>query len=56
LLALRTDRLDYQRILLPENIAWAAVYFLYDETPMINGVMELKQFPILVRQTHSLTR
>lgn len=38
------------RLLYPEDIAWAAVYFLSDEAPLINGtVMELEQFPMIGR-------
>ena len=38
------------RILSPEDIAWAAVYFLSDEAPLINGVvMEIEQFPLIGR-------
>jgi len=38
------------RILSPEDIAWAAVYFLSDEAPLINGtVMEIEQFPMIGR-------
>ncbi len=38
------------RILYPEDIAWAAVYFLSDEAPLINGtVMEIEQFPMIGR-------
>ncbi|MDB6092668.1 MAG: putative Glucose and ribitol dehydrogenase 2 [Verrucomicrobia bacterium] len=38
------------RILSPEDIAWAAVYFLSDESALINGtVMELEQFPMIGR-------
>ena len=38
------------RILSSEDIAWAAVYFLSDEAPLINGtVMELEQFPMIGR-------
>ena len=38
------------RILSPEDIAWAAVFFLSDEAPLINGtVMELEQFPMIGR-------
>ena len=38
------------RILSPEDIAWAAVYFLSDECALINGtVMELEQFPMIGR-------
>jgi NAD(P)-dependent dehydrogenase (short-subunit alcohol dehydrogenase family) len=38
------------RLLSPEDIAWAAVYFLSDEAPLINGtVMELEQFPMIGR-------
>lgn len=38
------------RLLSPEDIAWAAVYFLSDEAPLINGtIMEIEQFPMIGR-------
>ena len=38
------------RLLSPEDIAWAAVYFLSDEAQLINGtVLELEQFPMIGR-------
>lgn len=38
------------RILLPEDIAWAAVYFLSDECMMINGsTLDIEQFPLIGR-------
>jgi NAD(P)-dependent dehydrogenase (short-subunit alcohol dehydrogenase family) len=38
------------RILSPDDVAWAAVYFLSDEAPLINGaVFELEQFPMIGR-------
>ena len=38
------------RLLSPADIAWAAVYFMSDEAPLINGtVMELEQFPMIGR-------
>jgi NAD(P)-dependent dehydrogenase (short-subunit alcohol dehydrogenase family) len=38
------------RILSPEDVAWAAVYFMSDEAPLINGtVMEMEQFPLIGR-------
>ncbi|MDB6169294.1 MAG: short-chain dehydrogenase [Verrucomicrobia bacterium] len=38
------------RLLDPQDIAWAAVYFLSDEAPLINGtVMEIEQFPMIGR-------
>ncbi|HEY1847787.1 MAG TPA: hypothetical protein VGG37_01215, partial [Opitutaceae bacterium] len=43
------------RILSPEDIAWAAVYFLSDEAPLINGtVMEIEQFPMIGRMQERL--
>jgi NAD(P)-dependent dehydrogenase (short-subunit alcohol dehydrogenase family) len=38
------------RILSPQDVAWAAVYFLSDEAPLINGaVLDLEQFPVIGR-------
>jgi NAD(P)-dependent dehydrogenase (short-subunit alcohol dehydrogenase family) len=38
------------RHLSPEDIAWAAVYFLSDEAALINGaVLELEQYPLVGR-------
>lgn len=38
------------RILTPEEIAWAAVYFLSDEAALINGaILDLEQFPLIGR-------
>lgn len=38
------------RLLSPEDIAWAAVYFLSDEAELINGqVIELEQYPMIGR-------
>ncbi|MBL9216727.1 MAG: SDR family oxidoreductase [Opitutaceae bacterium] len=38
------------RILTPEDIAWAAVYFLSDEGALVNGaVLDLEQFPMIGR-------
>ena len=38
------------RILLPEDIAWAGVYFLSDEAAMINGAtLDIEQFPLIGR-------
>jgi NAD(P)-dependent dehydrogenase (short-subunit alcohol dehydrogenase family) len=38
------------RLLSPEDVAWAAVYFLSDEAALINGtVFELEQFPMIGR-------
>ncbi len=35
------------RILSPEEVAWAAVYFLSEEAALINGaVLDLEQFPL----------
>jgi len=38
------------RLLSPEEIAWAAVYFLSDEAALINGaILDLEQFPVIGR-------
>ena len=38
------------RLLSPEDIAWAAVYFLSDEAALINGaVLDVEQFPVIGR-------
>jgi NAD(P)-dependent dehydrogenase (short-subunit alcohol dehydrogenase family) len=38
------------RLLSPEDIAWAAVYFLSDEAELVNGaVLDLEQFPFIGR-------
>ena len=38
------------RILSPEDIAWAAVYFLSDEAALINGaILDVEQFPFIGR-------
>jgi NAD(P)-dependent dehydrogenase (short-subunit alcohol dehydrogenase family) len=38
------------RLLSPEDIAWAAVYFLSDEAALINGaIMDLEQYPMIGR-------
>jgi NAD(P)-dependent dehydrogenase (short-subunit alcohol dehydrogenase family) len=38
------------RLLSPEDIAWAAVYFLSDEAPLVNGaVLDFEQFPVVGR-------
>jgi NAD(P)-dependent dehydrogenase (short-subunit alcohol dehydrogenase family) len=38
------------RILSPEDIAWAAVYFLSDEAQLISGsVLDLEQYPLIGR-------
>src|ERR1700761_4567926 len=38
------------RILSPEDIAWAAVYFLSDEAALINGaVLDVEQYPLIGR-------
>ncbi|HTZ73104.1 MAG TPA: SDR family oxidoreductase [Candidatus Aquilonibacter sp.] len=38
------------RLLSPEDIAWAAVYFLSDEAPRVNGaVVDFEQFPVIGR-------
>lgn len=38
------------RLLSPEEIAWAAVYFLSDESKLINGaVLDLEQYPLIGR-------
>ena len=38
------------RLLTPEEIAWAAVYFLSDEAALVNGaILDLEQFPVIGR-------
>lgn len=38
------------RLLSPEDVAWAAVYFLSDEAALINGaVLDLNQYPMIGR-------
>jgi NAD(P)-dependent dehydrogenase (short-subunit alcohol dehydrogenase family) len=38
------------RLLSPEDIAWAAVYFLSDEAALINGaILDVEQYPIIGR-------
>ena len=38
------------RLLSPEDVAWAAVYFLSDEAALINGaVIDLEQYPVIGR-------
>lgn len=38
------------RLLSPQDIAWAAVYFLSDESALINGaVLDLEQYPVIGR-------
>ena len=38
------------RLLSPEDIAWAAVYFLSDEAPLVNGtVLDFEQYPLIGR-------
>jgi NAD(P)-dependent dehydrogenase (short-subunit alcohol dehydrogenase family) len=38
------------RLLSPEDIAWAAVYFLSDEAPLVNGaVLDFEQHPVIGR-------
>jgi NAD(P)-dependent dehydrogenase (short-subunit alcohol dehydrogenase family) len=38
------------RLLSPEDIAWAAVYFLSDEAPLVNGgVLDFEQYPVIGR-------
>ncbi len=40
----------YGRLLTPEDVAWAGVYFLSDEAQLVNGaVFELEQFPLIGR-------
>ncbi len=44
------------RLLAPEDIAWAAVYFLSDEAPLINGaILDLEQFPMVGRNPPKAT-
>ncbi|MGA2115616.1 MAG: SDR family oxidoreductase [Bryobacteraceae bacterium] len=38
------------RLLSPEDIAWAAVYFISDEAPLVNGaIFDLSQYPVIGR-------
>jgi NAD(P)-dependent dehydrogenase (short-subunit alcohol dehydrogenase family) len=38
------------RLLSPEDVAWAAVYFISDEAALVNGaVVDLEQFPLIGR-------
>ena len=38
------------RLLAPEDIAWAAVYFLSDEASLINGaILDMEQYPMIGR-------
>jgi NAD(P)-dependent dehydrogenase (short-subunit alcohol dehydrogenase family) len=38
------------RLLSPEDIAWAAVYFLSDEAALVNGaILDLEQYPMIGR-------
>jgi NAD(P)-dependent dehydrogenase (short-subunit alcohol dehydrogenase family) len=38
------------RLLSPDDVAWAAVYFLSDEAPLINGaILDLEQYPMIGR-------
>jgi NAD(P)-dependent dehydrogenase (short-subunit alcohol dehydrogenase family) len=38
------------RILSPEDVAWAAVYFLSDEASLINGaILDVEQYPLIGR-------
>jgi NAD(P)-dependent dehydrogenase (short-subunit alcohol dehydrogenase family) len=38
------------RLLSPEDIAWAAVYFLSDEASLVNGaILDIEQFPVVGR-------
>lgn len=38
------------RLLSPEDIAWAAVYFLSDEATLVNGaILDLEQYPLIGR-------
>ena len=41
------------RLLSPEDIAWAAVYFLSDEAPLVNGaILDFEQYPVVGRNPH----
>ena len=38
------------RLLSPEDVAWAAVYFLSDEAVLINGaILDVSQYPVIGR-------
>lgn len=41
------------RLLSPDDIAWAAVYFLSDEAPLVNGaILDFEQYPVVGRNPH----
>lgn len=41
------------RLLSPEDVAWAAVYFLSDEAPLVNGaILDFEQYPVVGRNPH----
>lgn len=38
------------RLLSPDDVAWAAVYFLSDEAPLVNGaILDFEQYPVVGR-------
>jgi NAD(P)-dependent dehydrogenase (short-subunit alcohol dehydrogenase family) len=38
------------RLLSPEDVAWAALYFLSDEAPLVNGcILDFEQYPVIGR-------
>jgi NAD(P)-dependent dehydrogenase (short-subunit alcohol dehydrogenase family) len=41
------------RLLSPDDIAWAAVFFLSDEAPLVNGaILDFEQYPVVGRNPH----
>jgi NAD(P)-dependent dehydrogenase (short-subunit alcohol dehydrogenase family) len=45
------------RLLSPEDVAWASVYFLSDEGALINGaILDVEQYPLIGRNPNKETR
>jgi len=45
------------RLLSPEDVAWAAVYFLSDEAALLNGaILDVEQYPLIGRNPAKETR